>query len=401
MRHISSRPAPPRPGAFAARLAAAAIVSCALAGCQGLRLGGGTPARAPAGGRAPQIAVVDFSRAVRAHPRWPELEALDRRIGDLQARLAVPGAGPAGGPQADLEPELRAAVQQEVAQLRPEFSKAFQQQATGLQDAARKELEAYAAKLRADGQAEFERRRAQLEAQTRKAVEDKQQAFAKDNDQFQQQMFEQYRLQLLNLRLKLEAVQQTNKQEGEKLSTQLEAVTKERDGKIAAYEKANAQALEEFQKQQTQQYAAAVTALQQEISKGGQALLDRKVAEVAARLHTQIGAKQAEISRQLNVRLQADLRARQEAIVANARQQLARSRGQAREAARSREAVELAQLQDAREERARLLATILADLRIEATEMGQQKGYGVIVTQTLAAVDAVDVTDELIARLRH
>lgn len=387
-------PAPPHPGASTARVAAAVIAACALAGCQGPRLGGGTPPQPPAGAR--RIAYVDFNRAVREHPRWPELEALDRRIADLETRLAVPETGPAGG-QVNLEPEIRAAAAQQVAQLRPEFDRAVKQQAGELQHAARKELDAYAAKLRADGQAEFESRRAQLEAQTRKAVEDKQQALARDNEQFEQHVLEQYRLQLLNLRLKLETVQQTNKQESEKLSTQLDTVTKERDDKVAAHEKANAQALEEFQKQQTQQYAAAMTSLQQEITKRGQELLDRKVAEVTARLHTQIGAKQEEISQQLTARLQADLRARQEAIIANAREQMARSQGQAR----SRQAAELAQLQDARAERARLLATILADLRIDAAELGQQKGYGVILTQTLAVVDAVDVTDELVARLKR
>ncbi len=386
-----------RPDLRPQRLAAAALVSIALAGCQSLRMGGGTPG-APAGGRAPRIAVVDFDRAVRAHPRWPELEAIDRRIADLQARLAV---STAGGAEINLEPQIRAAAQQEMEQLRPEFSKAFQQQATALQDEARRELEAYAAKLRADGQAEFDTRRAQLEAQARKAIEDRQRALAKDNDQFQQQTVEQYRLQLLNLRLKLEAVQQTNKQESEKLSTQLDAVTKERDDKIAAHDKANAQAFDEFQKQQTQQYTAAVTALQKEITTRGQTLLDRKAAEISARLHTQISARQAEISQQLNARLQADLKAHQQAIVASARQQQARSQAQAGGVIQSRQAAEQAQLLDARGERARLLATILADLRVDAAEMGQEKGYTVIVTQTLAAVDVVDVTDDLIARLKR
>lgn len=386
------------PVPVAGRLVAAAILSAALTGCQFGTTGGGTQGTPAGGGRGARIAFVDFDRAVRAHPRWSELDALDQRIADLQARLAVPSSGSRID---DLGPELRAAAQQEIERLRPEFAREVQEQAGALQDAARKELEAYGAKLRADQQAEFASRRSALEAQGRKAIEDKQQALAKDNDQFQRQTLEQYRLPLLNLRLKLEAVQQTNRQEGDRLQAQMEAVTKERDAKIAAHEKANAQALEVFQQQQTQQYTTAVKDLQQQLITQGQTLMDQKTAEINARLHAQISAKQAEITKRLNERLQADLKARQERLVAGARQQQARAQTQAQGALATQAQGEEVQLQDARAERARLLATILADLRVEATELGQQQGYGVILTQTLATIDAVDITDDVIARLKR
>jgi Skp family chaperone for outer membrane proteins len=383
-----------------AHLAAGVLLCLVLAGCQGRGLPVGTPPGG-SGSRHLQIAVVDFDRAARAHPRWPELEALDQRIADLQARLAVPSAGPAGGPQIDLSPQLRAAAQQEMEQLRPEIKKEFEQQASALQSAARKELDAYVAKLRADEQAEFDTKRAALEAQARAAIDGKQQAMVKDNEQYQRQILEQYRLPLLNLRLKLEAVQQTNKQEGDKLAAQVDALTKERDDKIAAHEKANEQAFGEFQKQQMQQYAESVAALQQQLTKQGQALIDQKTAEINARLHTQLSAKQAEITARINSRLRTDLNARQAALVQSARQQFAQAQARAQGTIQAREAAEQVQLKDARDERARLLATILADLRVDATELGQQKGYDVILTQVVAAVDAADITDELIARLKR
>jgi len=343
---------------------------------------------------------VDFTRAVRAHPRWRELEELDNRIADLQAQLALPPSARTQLPR-DMAPEFRAEAEREVEHLRPEFRRELQQQASALQNTARRELEASATKLRADQQARFDARRGELEAQARKAVQDKQQEIVKDNEQFQHQTLEQYRLQLLNLRLKVETVQQTNKQEADKLNGQIEALTKERDDKIAAHEKANQQALQEFQQQQMQQFNAAMADLQQQLSKEGQQLLDQKVAEINARLHTQIEAKQAELNTQLNTRLRTQLKAREQALVATAREQLTRAQEQAQVEGRARLTAQQAQLRAVREQRTRLIASILADLRVEAAALAQQKGYDAILTQALATVDAVDATDDLIARIKR
>ncbi len=384
-----------------ARPAAVAVLVCALAGCQGRWPVGGSAPASPVRPPSARVAVVDFGRAARAHPRWPELEELDRRIADLQAQLAAGASGRFQPPQLDLAPELRAAAEREVEQLRPEFQREVQQQTTALQDAARRELDAYAAKLHADQQAQFDAKRAQLEGEGRKALEDKQQAIAKDNDQFQQRTYEQYRLQLLNLRLKLEAVQQTSKPESEKLSARIEALLKERDDTVTAHEKANAQVLEEFQQQQNEQFKAAITALTQQLTKEGQTLLDQKAAEITSRLKTQVTAKQLEINTQITTRLRNQIKARQEALVSSARAQMERAQGQAQGELRARVAAQQAQLQAAGEQRARLLATILADLRVEAAALGQQQGYQVILTQALATSGAVDVTDDLIARIKR
>jgi hypothetical protein len=394
------------------KLLAVLGVGLLLAGCQARGLlpsrpasqGGAPPAAtpaAPAVERRLRVAVVDIVRATRSHPRWPELQALDRRIADLQAQLAVPQVTQIQVPRIDLGPQMKVEVQRQVDQMRPEFRREYEQEATSLQGVAKRELDAYAAQVRADQQGRFDARRAELEAQARKAVADKQQEFAKDNDQFQRQTLEQYRLPLLNLRLKLENVQQTNKQEGDQLTAQVESLTKERDDKIAAHEKTNQQALDDFQKQQSQTYIAALKTLEQQLSKEGQALIDQKAAEINSRMHTQLQAREVQLNAQLNTRLQTQLHTRQQALVAGAREQVVRAQTQAQAGARTRQQALRAQLLAVQEQRARLLGSIFADLRIEAATLATQNGYDVILTQTVAAVDTVDVTDGLIARLKR
>lgn len=357
-----------------------------------------SPAPAP---RAFRVAVVDLPRAARAHPRWPEVQALDRRIGEIQAELAAQQPPQVPLPRIDLSQELRAEAAREAAQLQPEYRKQLDQEVAALQEAAKRELAAYVATLRADQESRLRAKRAELEAQLTQAVQAKQQEIARDNEQFQQQALEQYRLPLLNLRLKLETGAVQDKQQSDRLNAQLQSLVKERDDKIAAHEKANQKALQDFQEQQVQASNQELAAYQRQLAEEGRKLVDQKAAEINARLRSQVASRQAELQAQLNARLQQDMKAREQVLVAGARAEVARAREQALGALRARDAALRAQLQAVQAQRARLLGSIMADLRVEAAALAQQQGWDLILTQTIATVDATDVTDALIARVRR
>ncbi len=374
----------------------------ALIGCQSRGPGpSGTVSSAPAAMRGLRVAVVDLERVARAHPRWPELEALDRRIAELQAELTLPPGVQVQRPQIDLAPQMRAEVERELAQMRPEFRRQFEQEAASLQEAARRELAAYVEKVRADGHAEFEAKRKALEAQIMKAVQDTQQETTKEMEQFEQQTMQQYRIPLLNLRLKIETVQQTEKEEADRLNAQLQALTKERDDKIAEHDKVSQKALQEVQQQQTARYNAAAADLEKQFIAEGQRLVDQKAKELTARVHDQLAAKEKELNTELNARLKTDIHAREQALVAGAREQVLRAQEQATTAARERVQALRAQLQAVEAQRARLLGSLIAEARVDAAALAQEKGYDVILTKALGTFGAVDVTDDLIARIKR
>jgi len=383
------------------RLALAAAAAAVLAGCGGVRLPWGRPAPAAPAARGPRVVVVDLDRATRAHPRWAEIDALDKRIQDLLGQLSAVAASAGGAaPSIDLTPELRAAAQQESAQLTPEFRRRMDAQVSGAQAAAHRELDAYAAKIRADQEREFEAKRLEIQAASQKAVQDKANALQQDSAQFQRQMLEQYRLPLLNLRLKLDAAAPADKKASEALSQQLQELTKERDDKIAAHDKANQDALAAFQKQQQEAFTAQLQALSQELGKQGQQLLDKKAAEITARLHTDLSATQAQLNAQLTARMQADMHARQQAIISSARTQMSAAQSQSLQTLQVRVASLRAQISEAQAERARLMAAIMADLRVETAALAQQRGWDVVLTRALDAPDAPDVTADLIGRIK-
>jgi len=383
--------------------AAAAAAALAFAGCGGARLPGARPAPPPPlqADRGPRIVVVDLDRASRAHPRWAEVDALDRRIQGLLGQMSavMASANAPAPPSIDLTPQLRAAAQHESAQLVPEFRRRMDAEAADAQAAARRELDAYAAKIRADQQAEFDAKRIELQAAIQKTIEDKSTALQADSAQFQQQTLEQYRLPLLNLRLKLDAVSPSDKKEGDRISQQLQALTKERDDKVAAHERANQEALAAFEKQQRQAFADQLQALQADLTKQGQRLVDQKAADLSARIHTALSAKQARFNAELNARMQADLQARQQSLISNARVQIAAAQSQSRDTLQVRVASLRAQISEAQAERARLLGTIMADLRVEAAVLAQQRGWDLVLTRAVAFPDAPDVTADLITRI--
>jgi Skp family chaperone for outer membrane proteins len=390
------------------RLIVASALVALAAGCTSRGPVSRPPATPPGpetstpGPRTPRIAVVDLTRAMRVHPRWTEVTTLEHQISGLQAKIvAVTENRPATAirlslPRVDLTPEMRAAVER----MRPEL----QQQAEVVKAAARKELEAFVAELRAEQQKKVDAKRAELEAQLVKAVQDKQQALNKDNQQVQQQTMAEYRLQLLNLKLKIEDVQQTGKGEADKLQAQLTALTKERDDKITGHEKANQQVLADFQKAQIEASNAQLKVYQDELTKDGQRRVDERAAQLTAQVHAKLDAMQADFNRRL--------RQQQTSIVSTAREaqtrEVERMKTQAQQQVRQLAQAEVAKVRALQEEllaaqrgRAQLYRVILADLRIEAAALAQEKGWDMVLTQAIAAPGTIDGTDELIARIRR
>ncbi len=381
-----------------------AVLAVLTLGCTGRAPAGRPPSTPPAAEtsstaspRALRIAVVDLARVTRAHPRWAEVMALDRQISDLQVRVAAavanaPTVVRVDLPKVDLTPEMKAAIER----MRPEV----QQEADAAKASARQDLNTYVAQLRVEQRKQVEARQVQVQADLTKVVDEKAQALSKDNQQFQQQTMAEYRLQLLNLKLKLEDVQQTSKGEADRLNAQMQAVAKERDDKIAAHEKANQQVLQQFQTEQVQAAQAQIKAYQDQLIKEGQRLVDERSTKVTQEVRAKLEAMQTEFNQRL--------RRQQQTIVSAARdaqtKEVEKVKAQAQKQAQS----EFTQVRALQEElqtvvraRARLYAVILADLRVEMVGLAQEQHWDVVLTQTIAARGTIDGTDELIARIKR
>ena len=131
-------------------------------GCRG---GGPLAATRPASTAAPagsRIGVVDLDRVARTHPRWPELEALNKKLAEVEGQRAAPPQIPPDV-QARLEAQLRAQGKKLEAQ--------FRQEMQALQERQGARLARYVAELRAEQSGKLKRLRAQQDAELRAALE--------------------------------------------------------------------------------------------------------------------------------------------------------------------------------------------------------------------------------------
>ncbi|TMI84471.1 MAG: hypothetical protein E6H04_01265, partial [Bacillati bacterium ANGP1] len=191
--------------------------------------------------------------------------------------------------------------------------------------------------------------------------------------------------------------QQSSKGDADRLSRELEKLVGERDQKIAVREKANQQALQDFQKARIDASNAELRAYQAQLAKDGQQLVTARAAALTEQVRARLTAKQAEFNQRLRGQEQAIVDAARET---QGREAEARLKAQM-EAETTRLRTLRAELRSIQLERARLFAVILADLRVEAAALAQEKGWDAVLTQAVASPGTVDATDELIARIRR
>src|SRR3990172_7087771 len=146
------------------RPAAALLLLTALAvgGCRGI----GPAARSqPPPGAPPagaHIGVVDVETLARAHPRWPELDALTKKLADVAAQLAsAPQLSPVV--QASIDARLRAQAKKLGAELQAEVA--------ALRARQEAKLAPDLSQLRAEQAAKLNQLRAQIDGELKKGID--------------------------------------------------------------------------------------------------------------------------------------------------------------------------------------------------------------------------------------
>jgi len=401
--------------AQAARGRAVRLVSLVLAavaaGCGGPRAQNGaspTPAASP---RTFRVAVVDLERVAREHPRAQELEALRRRIQQTEAALAVPLPPPVLPSPAPLQ-RVTARIREDAQRMLQDQAQAlretYRRELAAMQRQARAELEAYGRQLQAEAQQALKARQDQVQEELRRRVEARQQETQTRVRAHEEQVAQEYRLPLLNLRLKLETVQHADRQQYDRLLQEYERLQRERDAKIQAFADQEQRALREFAQQEEQRAREALEAYRKELEAQTRARLQEREAAVRARLE--------EAARERERRFQQAMRARQEEL----QRQAARQAQEAAERVRSEleRVARAAQERYLQEERARqeqlrqqlaalrtqqadLEATILAEVRVEVAQVALERGLDLVLVRYVSHQNATDITDAVLRRLRE
>jgi len=339
------------------------------------------PAATPPGSR---IAVVDLAAVVRAHPRWAEVDALDKRISRLQTQFAKLPPPPAL-PRTDIQ----RALDEEAARLRREFEKEFD----FLRQESLRRLESFRAMVRDEHQTKFDATRKQLEADGQAAIEAKRKELEAQLRAAEQAIMAEYTYPLLNLRLRAEVAGLSSEQEGRAILREIQTLQAEREERVHASDDEFDKMLMEFQKtievEGNAKLDALSATLEQEareriLAKGKE--LDDELKRTLAEKDAQFRARLTRRQKELIAAADAQVRIQQRAYLSglDARTKQARA--------------ELAAVQAERE---RLDASMLADVKITVAAIAQAQKLDVVLTRYIANVGGQNITAAVIQRMKR
>ncbi len=352
---------------------------------------GGCGGRGSSGASAPRptpdptrIAVVDLDAVVRAHPRWTEVDAIAKKIVQVEAALATPPVIP---------PILQAQVQARLKAQARRLEREFQAEIAALKKQQEERVALYAARVRVEAEAGLRRLRAGLDAELNRALRDRIRAARADLRQYEIQVLDEYRFPLTNLRLRADVVGVTSEEEQRQLIDELDRLLLERDAKVQARAQVLDAVVADFQRAREAEANVAYERARAAAAAETQRLIDQKEREIQDET-TRLGkAKEQEFRRRL-----AAFRRRLTGIGEG---QVDAAERRFLEGLRQRERQLLAERQALTEERLRLEDTILADVKIEVAAIAAARRLDVVLTRLVANLSGEDITAEVLARLKR
>lgn len=357
------------------------LIALALSGCRGA-----ATARAPVAATPPglRIGVVDIVAVGQGHPGWTEVEAINKRLAQIEARLASPPPLPPAI-EARLRIRLRAQARRIETQYRREIASLRRRQ--------EERLARYVAGVRAGQEAKLAQLRAQLGADYAKAVEARVAALRAELRQYEVQVLDTYRFPMANLRLKSDVVGVATEEELRRITGELDRLLTERDAKIRARAELLDVVLRDFQKAREAEATARLERARQAGEVETRRLTGAKERELLVETKRLAKRKQRLFQARLNTFRQG-FQGIGEGILDAAQRRYVQG-------LRQQEQQLLAERQALQEQRRRLEDTILADVKIEVAAIAASRGLDVVLTRYVANLAGEDLTREVIARMKR
>ncbi len=371
-------------------LAACAILAATavLAGCRPQGASQPIPSPSPVSVETPagySVARVDVGEALKAHRRWPELEALNKKMAALEARLGSPLPPPE-------VPDLGAALDAELKAEAERLQALYRGEMKLLEEQAKQRMEAFANDIRAENEAKIADRHRAINAELQRAVDGKRDELQKELERFELAAMAEYRIPLLNLRLKGDVVGLANEEEAKRITAEAERFTTERDGKIRAKSQSLEKAFQEFQQARVSEAEAQLKTMGTSLNEDAEKRVAARQQEIQAEMKAAVKSREEAFQRAMEEKkkilaggAEAQMRSLQERYLRRVQSEAGRFQQELGEVA---------------EQRFRLEYSMIADVRIEVATIAQERRFDLVLSRAVAAPGAADLTKDVIARLR-
>jgi len=362
------------------------LIGLALIGLAAVLVGGcrGRAQNSSATAADARIGVVDLQVVTQAHPRWQDLDVLLQQEKDVQAKLGIipqPPSLPA--------PEVQRILDEEAKRLRVELEKEVE----FLKAEGQRQIEAFANELRHEGEARLAQLHHDLQAQGDEELLAKRDAMRAQLHEAEQKIRDEYRYPLLNLRLRAEVAGLTSEAEGKQLLQEMQALQDERDARIQEKATELESAFLEFQKVKESEINAKLKVEQDALeAEGRQRLAARQQAAQADFTHAAVALEKT---------FQARLERRREEMILGGQAPLPGRQRTYTQSLIDRSRQLQSELVALREKRQRLEDSILAEVKIEVATIAQARRLDVVLTRYVSNVAGIDITADVVAKLRQ
>lgn len=362
------------------------LIGLGLIGLAALLAGGcrGRAQNSSATAAETRVGVVDLQVVTRAHPRWQDLDVLLQQEKSVQAQLGIvpqPPSLPA--------PEIQRVLDEEAKRLRVELGKEVE----FLRVEGQRQIEAFANELRHDAEARLAQLQHDLREQGEEELMAKRDALRAQLHEAEQNIRDEYRYPLLNLRLRAEVAGLSSEAEGKQLLQEMQALQEERDARIQEKMNELQSVFSELQKAKESEINGKLKAEQDALeAEGRQRLAVRQQAAQADFAHAAVDLEKT---------FQARLERRREEMILGGQAPLPRRQGTYTQSLIDRSRQLQSELVALREKRQRLEDSILAEVKIEVAAIAQTRRLDVVLTRYVSNATGVDITADVVAKLKQ
>jgi hypothetical protein len=331
-----------------------------------------------------RVGVVDLQTVSRAHPRWPELEEVMRQLQEVEAELATLPP-PLSLPSTDLQRLL----EEEANRLQAELAREVE----FIRQNGLRRLETFAAALRSRQEARLAQTQREVQMQAERELMARREEIRARLRTAEQEIREEYRFAILNLRLRAEVAGLASEEEGRQLLAQLQGLQQEREDRIQRRVEEMDGAFAASQRAKEAEVNATLRAAQEVL----QAEFQRQLVARERSMQADVGRAAAEREREFRDRLAR----RQQELLRTADTQLRNRQGVHTDDARERASRLTVVLAGLRDQRQRLEDRILAEVKIEVATIAQDRRLDVVLTRFVANVAGVDITPAVVEKLKR
>jgi uncharacterized protein YoxC len=319
----------------------------------------------------------------RAHPRWQDLDVLLQQEKSVQAQLGIVPQLPSLP-----APDVKRVLDEEAKRLRVELGKEVE----FLRVEGQRQIEAFANELRHDAEARLAQLQHDLRTQGEEELMAKRDALRAQLHDAEQNIRDEYRYPLLNLRLRAEVAGLSSEAEGKQLLQEMQALQEERDARIQEKMNELQTVFSELQKAKESEINAKLKAEQDTLEADGrQRLAARQEAAQADFAHAAVDLEKT---------FQARLERRREEMISGGQAPLPGRQGTYTRSLIDRSRQLQSELVALREKRQRLEDSILAEVKIEVATIAQIRRLDVVLTRYVSNVTGVDITPDVVAKLK-